>query len=91
MARAKLGWVSYNGVIRASVAPAGLALSVVFVFRVGHPPLLIPWLALEPVQTRKFLWVTYYTTAVQVGNGRVNFEFADQNLVQAVQPWLRVA
>lgn len=90
IARAKLGVVSYNGVIKAGVLPQGLALRAAWLFQVGHPPLLIPRHAFEPIKTHKVLWITCYTTAMRVDNGRVGFQFSDSELVQALRPWLRV-
>ena len=40
---AMIGPVSYRGVLTIRAAPAGLFLSVMVLFRLGHPPLLIPW------------------------------------------------
>jgi hypothetical protein len=36
-------FVGYNGVLTVGASPEGLYLSVLFPFRIGHPPLLIPW------------------------------------------------
>ena len=88
--QAKLGVVSYNGVIKAGAGPQGLALRVGWLFQVGHPPLLIPWHALAPIRTRKILWTTYYSTTIQVSSGQVDFQFSDPELVQTLRPWLRV-
>lgn len=88
LARAKLGMVSYQGVIKADATPAGLALSVLFLFRVGHPPLLVPWAAFEPIKAHKFLWTTYYTTAMRVGNGRVGFQFSGQDFLDSIGQWV---
>lgn len=90
LGRTKLGVVSYNGVIKAGPSPLGLALRVVGLFRVGHPPLLVPWQAFAAVRTRKVLWTTYYSTTIQVSSGRVDFQFLDPELVQALRPWVRV-
>ena len=40
---AALGWVSYNQCLIVVAGSRGLRLSVFFPFRIGHPPLLIPW------------------------------------------------
>ena len=88
--RAKLGMVSYNGVIKVGAGPQGLALRVGWLFQVGHPPLLIPWSAFVPVRTHKVLWAIYYSTSIRVGSGRVDFQFSDSDLAQALLPWLRV-
>jgi hypothetical protein len=39
----KVGPSSYRNSLHVHVAPEGLFLSVPFVFRLGHKPLLIPW------------------------------------------------
>lgn len=36
----------YRGCVTVSLAPGGLHLAVLFVFRFRHPPLLIPWTAI---------------------------------------------
>ena len=90
IARAKLGIVSYNGVIKAGVSPQGLALRAVWLFGVGHPPLLVPWRAIAPIRTHKVLWTTYYSTTIEVSSGQVDFQFSDPELAQALRPWLRM-
>lgn len=44
---AMLGPVSYRGVLTIQTAPEGLYLSIMLFFRLGHPPLLIPWSAIK--------------------------------------------
>lgn len=44
---ARLGVVNYNGVLNVGVAPEGLHLAVMALFRVGHPPVLVPWDEIE--------------------------------------------
>ena len=85
LAQAMVGFVSYRQIIQAGVAPEGLSLSVFVLFRVGHPALLIPWSALEPVQSHKLLWTTYFTTKVRVGTGQMKFQFTDHRLMHAMQ------
>ncbi len=34
---------NYNGVVTVGADPTSLFLSCIFLFRLGHPPLLIPW------------------------------------------------
>ncbi len=36
-------WIGYSSVIRLTAAADALYLSVSFLFRIGHPPLSIPW------------------------------------------------
>lgn len=37
------GAMTYRNVLTITADPRGLWLSVMFLFRVGHPPLFIPW------------------------------------------------
>jgi hypothetical protein len=47
--------VSYNSCVVAEIAPAGLHLRVWMIFRLRHPPLLIPWSAIEGMEPGKAL------------------------------------
>src|SRR4029077_127484 len=39
-----INWfANYRGVLKLGFMPEGLYLSVIALFRIGHPPLLIPW------------------------------------------------
>ena len=49
---------NYSNVIRMTAADDGLYLSVLFLMRVGHPPLCIPWKEIEMRRT-KFLWLRF--------------------------------
>ncbi len=40
-------WSHYSGVIRLTAAGDALYASVLFLFRIGHPPLRIPWNEIE--------------------------------------------
>lgn len=44
---AMLGPVNHRGTLTIQAAPEGLYLSVMVFFRIGHPPLLIPWHAIK--------------------------------------------
>jgi hypothetical protein len=46
--------VNYNGCLFVTVGDEGIALSVLFPFRPLHPPLLIPWSAIESCTLRNF-------------------------------------
>jgi hypothetical protein len=48
-------WSHYGGVIRVTAAQDALYLSVLFLFRIAHPPLRIPWDEIQITRT-KFLW-----------------------------------
>lgn len=44
---AMLGMVSHRGTLTLQAAPEGLYLSMMLLFRLGHPTLLIPWHAIK--------------------------------------------
>lgn len=44
---AMLGPVNHRGTLQIQPAPEGLYLSMMALFRIGHPPLLIPWHAIK--------------------------------------------
>jgi hypothetical protein len=51
-------WCHYSSVVRLTAASDGLYASVVFPFRIGHPPLRIPWGEIQLGRT-KWLMRTY--------------------------------
>jgi hypothetical protein len=51
-------WADYSGIIRIAAEEDSLYLSVVFPYRIGHPPLRIPWTEIQFGKT-KFLWRRY--------------------------------
>lgn len=85
--RARLGGVSYKNGIKAGSQAQGLTLETMFLFRIGHPPLLIPWSAIGPVLTEKFLWNTVYATTIGTGNGSVSFTFNNERLAADISSW----
>lgn len=48
-------WGHYSSVIRMTAAGDALYISVMFPFRIGHPPLRVPWDEIRMRRT-KFLW-----------------------------------
>jgi len=52
----RLGLVNYNFIGQLCSTPEGLHLSVWSIFKIGHPPLLIPWSELHNPQPVQFLW-----------------------------------
>jgi hypothetical protein len=50
-ARLRFG-VGYNGVLTFAVDPMGLWISIFPLFRVGHPPLFIPWREMTATRER---------------------------------------
>jgi hypothetical protein len=51
------GWVGYNSSLTAGSDVFGLHLSVWSIFRMGHPPLLIPWQEVS-VSIEKHRWIS---------------------------------
>ena len=43
MRTARIGPVNYHSVLSFTCTDEGLQISIAFPFRVGHPPLFIPW------------------------------------------------
>lgn len=54
----EMGASQYKGSACVGVAPEGLYLSVIFLFGVGHAPVLVPWSAITQVKTEKRWWQT---------------------------------
>lgn len=51
-------WGHYSSIIRMTAAEDALYLSVLFLFRIGHPPLCIPWKEIQFGRT-KFFWFRF--------------------------------
>jgi hypothetical protein len=55
---ASMRWnVNYNGMLSVAAGPQGLYLSMIFLFRPGHPPLFIPWADISATVERRW-WFT---------------------------------
>jgi hypothetical protein len=54
----KFNWAGYNNCLSVGANEKGLYISPLFIFRFGHPPLLIPWGDIK-VSRKKFLAWTY--------------------------------
>ncbi len=92
MQRLLLNGTKYEGVVGIGVFPTGLYLSVLLPFRVGHPPLLIPWSEFGPFKTQKVFWLTTFVTTIRVGKfDKISLAFTDRNLVAAIQTQLDAA
>jgi hypothetical protein len=64
MQSARFGWVDYNNCLTMRVSEAGLYLAVFPLFRLAHPPLLLPWSALHVLAVRERWWWRDVTLAV---------------------------
>ena len=51
----RMGVTNYSGCLTIGVNDRGLYLAVFPIFRVGHPPLFIPWYDITTSKSRKFL------------------------------------
>jgi len=87
-----LGVADYKGCVNIRVAPSGLHLSVLPIFAVAHPPLLIPWKLFAPTKTIKWFWLTTYTTSISLsGFGTVQIQFTNKKIADAMSPYLPAA
>ncbi len=50
---------NYNNCLTIGVDTAGLYLSPLFFFRIGHPPLFIPWTEISLRGRRKILFIEF--------------------------------
>ena len=70
MASASLGFFcNYNGCLTIHGCKEGVDLAVWGLFRIGHPPIFLPWSALERVTPGKFLWIKW--VKIEVGSPMV--------------------
>ena len=60
MTSASIGAANYGNSLTISIEPDGLRIAPLFLFRPGHPPVLIPWDEVEDIRPRKVLWHTSY-------------------------------
>lgn len=55
-----LGWMNYSGCVTYCVGPEGLRISMLWFFRFGHRPILIPWSALSQIEPPRGVWPFRY-------------------------------
>jgi hypothetical protein len=53
----RLGISSYRRTVTVHITPAGLHLAVMPLFRLGHPPLMIPWSAVRNATPSSYRWM----------------------------------
>ncbi|MFO1488794.1 MAG: hypothetical protein U1F65_09975 [Verrucomicrobiota bacterium] len=56
MQRGTVGFVNYGSCLKIYTTPQGFYLTVWPPFRLGHPPLFIPWDAVHNPTAERFLW-----------------------------------
>lgn len=79
-----MGPVSYRGVLTIHATPIGLFLSVMVLFRLGHPPLLIPWSAVRdegPPQGFLTQWLTLDLGEPKCATLRIPVRPVDQDVL----------
>ena len=57
----RFGWGSYSGVLNFAVSDEDLGISVLFLYRAGHPPLKIPFEEIHGVEKTVFLPEVHYS------------------------------
>jgi hypothetical protein len=81
--RAQFRWgTAYNNCLTFGADPHGLYLAVFPLFRLGHPPLFIPWREIS-VSRRKTLWIKQ--VRLQLGLERQIPVTIRENLAQKLQ------
>lgn len=66
---AMVGPVNHKGTLHIQPAPEGLYLSTMALFRMGHPPLLIPWHAIKRHDVEQLSLVKW--VALELGNPKI--------------------
>ncbi len=75
--------------LTVGATPQGLYLSVVALFRPGHPPLLIDWSAVGPVTAGKSLWMDTWTIPIRVdGSSRVKLMLVKRQVVEEIEKYI---
>lgn len=59
MLNGRMRCINYSFVLRVVLAPRGLHLSVLFLFRPFHPPLFIPWESIRNVRRESVFFSRY--------------------------------
>ena len=57
MRSAKFGLVNYGSCLSLTVNDSGLRLSVLFPFRIAHPPLFIPWSEFHGAREKRVMFI----------------------------------
>lgn len=64
---AMFGFARYKSTVTVTIADQGVHLSLFFLFKMGHPPILIPWSEIQSAETSSYLF--FKTTRVTLKNG----------------------
>ena len=55
--------IKYGPFLTADLGAEGLGLSLLFPFRLWHPPILIPWESIKEIEAKK-MWIFDYNRIV---------------------------
>jgi hypothetical protein len=61
---ARIGLGNYNKILSVGTDERGLYLTVFWLFKVGHPPLLIPWSEITMISTVQWIFLSGYRIAI---------------------------
>ncbi|MDB6129401.1 MAG: hypothetical protein JWM04_508 [Verrucomicrobiales bacterium] len=62
---AKIGIVNYNSCLTIHTTPEGFSLAMIFLFRIGHPPIFIPWREIHNARKKRRLWREWVVCEVE--------------------------
>ena len=83
MVSGRVAHASYGNVLTVGITPQGLYLSVMLLFRAGHPPLLIPWEAIQDVQPKNMLGRSMHQLVI--GNPRITTVLLPENILREAE------
>lgn len=66
----------YNGVLTLASDAEGLYLGVMFLFRVAHPPLFIPWSEIEIEEPKR--WLFFLVQRLRLGPDRIPLQLRER-------------
>lgn len=78
-------WASYNNAVRVFFSNEGLRLSLFFLFRPFHPPLLLPWPLMKSLKKKKCLWMTSYELRIESEAGPLHLQLPEKALPELYQ------
>ncbi len=79
--------VTYSNVLFIDLSPEGIGISILLPFRIFHPRLLIPWMAVDDCKSEKFWLGTY--TAVYLSKPKTRLLFGRRLGKRVNEYWKR--
>jgi len=80
---ASFGWVNYGSCLTIVLSSYGMRLAVAPIFRLWHPPLLIPWSEFHDIRERRSFFVKQ--DEVTIGNPAVATLCFDPHILRAAR------